>query len=93
MGAVDLMDSLIGRYNITIMGKKWYLRLFYYVLDLTLVESLSIAQFLDRYQIVFFIKIFFVGVYRLTSLKVILTNSSRFYSGLFVAPLLCKVVQ
>ncbi|KAJ8971561.1 hypothetical protein NQ317_009750 [Molorchus minor] len=33
MGGVDLMDSLIGRYNIKIRSKKWYIRLFYHLLD------------------------------------------------------------
>lgn len=39
MGGVDLMDSLIGRYKIKIKSKKWYMRLFYHLLDMTLVNS------------------------------------------------------
>lgn len=39
MGGVDLMDSLIGRYHIKIKSKKWYMRLFYHLLDMTLVNA------------------------------------------------------
>lgn len=39
MGGVDLLDGLIGRYKIKIRTKKWYMRLFYHLLDVTLVNS------------------------------------------------------
>lgn len=39
MGGVDLMNSLIGRYKIKIRSKKWYIRLFYHLLDQTVVNS------------------------------------------------------
>ena len=39
MGGVDLMDSLIGRYSIKIRSKKWYIRLFYHLLDQMLVNA------------------------------------------------------
>lgn len=39
MGGVDLLDSLMGRYKITMKSRKWYIRLFYHLLDLTLVNS------------------------------------------------------
>lgn len=34
MGGVDLMDSNIGRYKIHLKSRKWYLRIFYHLLDL-----------------------------------------------------------
>ncbi|GBP51057.1 Chimeric ERCC6-PGBD3 protein [Eumeta japonica] len=39
MGGVDLMDSFLGRYRIQIKSRKWYLRLFYHLLDLTVINS------------------------------------------------------
>ena len=39
MGGVDLMDSFLGRYRIRIKTRKWYLRLFYHLLDLTTINS------------------------------------------------------
>lgn len=39
MGGVDLLDSYLGRSKIKIKSKKWYIRLFYHLLDLTVVNS------------------------------------------------------
>lgn len=39
MGGVDLLDSMLGYYRITIRSKKWYLRLFFHMLDLTVVNA------------------------------------------------------
>lgn len=39
MGGVDLMDSFLGRYRIRVKSRKWYLRLFYHLLDLTVINS------------------------------------------------------
>lgn len=39
MGGVDLLDSLIGRYKIKMRSRKWYIRLFYHFIDLTVVNS------------------------------------------------------
>lgn len=39
MGGVDLLDSLIGRHKIGIRSKKWYLRIFYHLIDLTIVNA------------------------------------------------------
>ncbi|XP_039292535.1 piggyBac transposable element-derived protein 3-like [Nilaparvata lugens] len=39
MGGVDLLDSLIGRYKIIMRSKKWYMRLFYHLLDLCVINS------------------------------------------------------
>jgi len=38
MGGVDLLDSIIGRYRIAIRSKKWYFKLFYHFLDVSLVN-------------------------------------------------------
>jgi len=38
MGDVDMMDSMIGRYRISIRTKKWYMKCFYHLLDMTLVN-------------------------------------------------------
>lgn len=35
MGGVDLLDSNIGRYKIGIKSRKWYMRLFYHLVDIT----------------------------------------------------------
>ncbi|CAG5056929.1 unnamed protein product [Parnassius apollo] len=37
MGGVDLMDSYLGRYHIK--SRKWYMRLFYHILDLAVINS------------------------------------------------------
>jgi len=39
MGGVDLLDSLLGRQKIKIRSCKWYLRIFYHLLDVTVVNS------------------------------------------------------
>jgi hypothetical protein len=39
MGGVDLMDSLIGLYRIKLRSKKWYHRLFFHVIDMTLINA------------------------------------------------------
>lgn len=39
MGGVDLLDSYIGRYHISIKNRKWYMRLFHHFLDLAMINS------------------------------------------------------
>jgi len=39
MGGVDLIDSLIGLYRNRVRSKKWYHRLWFHIMDLTLVNS------------------------------------------------------
>lgn len=39
MGGVDILDSLIGRYKIIIRTTKWYMHIFYHLVDLTIVNS------------------------------------------------------
>lgn len=36
---VDLLDAMLGFYRITIRSKKWYHRLFFHMLDMTIVNS------------------------------------------------------
>ncbi|KAJ8967797.1 hypothetical protein NQ317_012693 [Molorchus minor] len=39
MGGVDLLDSHIGRYKIPLRSKKWYLRIFFHLLDVSLINA------------------------------------------------------
>lgn len=39
MGGVDLIDSIMGRYKIAIRSKRWQVRFFYHLLDLTMSNS------------------------------------------------------
>lgn len=39
MGGVDTLDSMLGRYKIAMRSKKWYFRLFYHLLDLSIINS------------------------------------------------------
>lgn len=39
MGGVDLIDSIMGRYKIMIRSKRWHVRMFYHILDLTMANS------------------------------------------------------
>lgn len=39
MGGVDLLDSLIGKHKIKMRTRKWYMRLFYHLLDVMLINS------------------------------------------------------
>jgi len=39
MGGVDLLDSLIGRYKVRMRSRKWYMRIFYHLIDTTVVNS------------------------------------------------------
>jgi hypothetical protein len=39
MGGVDLLDSLLGRHKNRTCSKKWYLRIFYHLLDVTAVNA------------------------------------------------------
>jgi hypothetical protein len=48
MGAVDLVDSLIGRYKFKMCSRKLYIRIFYHFLDVTVVYSwatMALAEF------------------------------------------------
>ncbi|CAG5059299.1 unnamed protein product [Parnassius apollo] len=38
MGGVDLMDSFLGRYKIRIKSRKWYIRLFYHMVDMAVIN-------------------------------------------------------
>lgn len=39
MGGVDKTNSLIGRYKIKMKSRKWYIRIFYHLLDVSLVNA------------------------------------------------------
>ncbi|KAE9521638.1 hypothetical protein AGLY_017934 [Aphis glycines] len=39
MGGVDLLDGLLGRHKIKMRSRRWYMRLFYHLLDVTIVNS------------------------------------------------------
>ena len=39
MGGRDLLDSLLSLYRIQIRSKKWYHKLFFHFLDVTVVQS------------------------------------------------------
>ncbi|CAG5038759.1 unnamed protein product [Parnassius apollo] len=39
MGGVDLMDSFLGRNHIKMRSKKWYLRIFFHLFDLAIINS------------------------------------------------------
>lgn len=39
MGGVDLLDSFIGKHKIKMRTRKWYMRLFYHLLDVILINS------------------------------------------------------
>ena len=39
MGGVDLLDSIIGKYKIKMRSRKWYMRLFYHLLDITIINA------------------------------------------------------
>ncbi|XP_026745537.1 piggyBac transposable element-derived protein 3-like isoform X1 [Trichoplusia ni] len=39
MGGVDLMDSFLGRYRIKVKTRKWYMRIFYHLLDVSIINS------------------------------------------------------
>jgi len=39
MGGVDLLDGLIGRYKIKLRSRKWYIRLWYHFIDVSIVNS------------------------------------------------------
>lgn len=39
MGGVDLMDSYLGRNHITLRSKKWYLRIFFHLFDLAVINA------------------------------------------------------
>lgn len=39
MGGVDLIDSIMGRYKIQLRSKRWQVRMFYHLLDLSMVNA------------------------------------------------------
>lgn len=39
MGGVDLLDSLLAQHKISMKSKKWYFRIFYHLVDLTIVNA------------------------------------------------------
>ncbi|GBP30947.1 Chimeric ERCC6-PGBD3 protein [Eumeta japonica] len=48
VGGVDLMNSFIGRYRIGMRSRKWYLRIFYHLLDMTVINSWLVYKYLKR---------------------------------------------
>lgn len=39
MGGVDLLDSMLGYYRIKLRSKKWYMRIFFHIIDLMTVNA------------------------------------------------------
>lgn len=39
MSGVDLFDSLIGRYKIKMRSRKWYMCIWYHLIDITIVNA------------------------------------------------------
>lgn len=39
MGGVDLLDSMLGYYRIKLRSKKWYMRIFFHIIDLMVVNA------------------------------------------------------
>ncbi|KAJ8879581.1 hypothetical protein PR048_020189 [Dryococelus australis] len=39
MGGVVLLESIVGHYKIVLRSKKWYFRLFYHLLDLSVINA------------------------------------------------------
>ncbi|CAK1580646.1 unnamed protein product [Parnassius mnemosyne] len=39
MGGVDLLDSFMGRYHIRVKSRKWYIRIFFHLFDLAVINS------------------------------------------------------
>lgn len=39
MGGVDKLDAMLGFYRIKLRSKKWYMRIFYHIIDLCVVSS------------------------------------------------------
>ncbi|XP_055910782.1 piggyBac transposable element-derived protein 3-like [Eupeodes corollae] len=39
MGGVDLLDSFIGKHKIKMRTRKWYMRIFYHLIDVMLINS------------------------------------------------------
>lgn len=39
MGGVDLLDSMLGYYRIKLRSKKWYMRIFFHLIDLACVNA------------------------------------------------------
>lgn len=44
MGGVDTMDAMIGRQKIRIKSRKWYLKLFFHLIDITIVNAWLLAR-------------------------------------------------
>ncbi len=44
MGGVDTMDAMIGRHKIKIKSKKWYLKLFFHLMDMAVVNAWLLAR-------------------------------------------------
>lgn len=42
------MNSFIGRYHIGMRSRKWYLRIFYHLLDMTVINSWLVYKYLKR---------------------------------------------
>ena len=39
MGAVDSMDSCLGLYRMFFRGNKWYLRIFFHIMDMAVINA------------------------------------------------------
>lgn len=65
MGGVDLLDSYIGRYYISIKNRKWYMRLFHHLLDLAMINSWLVYKKLMSQKLGFSGKLCNLGTFRL----------------------------
>lgn len=45
MGGVDTLDASLGRYKIKLRSKKWYIRIFYHLLDVTICNAWLLYRF------------------------------------------------
>lgn len=50
MGNVDLLDSNVGRCHIKLKSRKWYIRLFYHLLDMTVINAWVLYRKLQECQ-------------------------------------------
>jgi len=48
MGGVDLLDWLLGRHKIKMRSRKWYMRVFHNLLDVTVVNSWFLHKIIQK---------------------------------------------
>lgn len=50
MGGVDLLDSILGRFKISMRSRKWYCRIFYHLVDVAIINAWLLYRRVEKHK-------------------------------------------